>query len=131
MNTRGYSIMHAALARIAEGHPDPGQVAREALADQKKVPPKPPLSYENRYTEWLVGRIGQGAWEVRLEYRPESSDWWVWPWKHPELGAAHQGDYEEVGRIAHEISDELHRADRDRRSHEAAMRRASAIQRRP
>lgn len=127
MSSRGYTTMYAALSRIAEGAPDPAQVAREALADERKVPKLPPLSYEHRYTEWLVGRIGQGEWEVRLEYRPETRDWWVWPWKHPEMGAAHTGDYQEVGRIAHELVDELHKADRARRDADAALRRASAI----
>lgn len=87
------------------------------------------LSYQGRETEWLVGRIRSGAAEVRMEYRPASEDWWVWAPNHPEIGFVAQGNYQDVGRLAHRTSDDLAEAERSRRRAEVALDRARKVDR--
>lgn len=88
---------------------------------------EPKLTYQNRQTEWLMGRIGRGAFEVRLEYRVDSMDWYVWSVAKPELNFIATGNYQDVGKRAHALADELMRAETDRQRSEQAMKRAKQL----
>lgn len=95
--------------------------------------PEPPvplpksIPHVGRFTEWLMGRVGEGVWEVRLEFRPESEDWLVWSVKDPETSFVAHGRHDEISKQAKTLSGTLLKADRARREVNAAMRQAATI----